>query len=202
VAIPQAGLRNAKGIDMKLKYYMRGLGTGILLTAIILTMSYHSSSGVELSDAEIMRRAEQLGMEKADDGLKNILSEPTPIPSVKPTEVPLPTAVPTEVPKSEPTPKPTVTPVSLDSKKNKKQSDKTNKNVKPSEDKTVRIKIEKGMVSEEVAALLDNYGVVDNRKDFNEYLKKKGYTGIINYGVYELPLNAAYDQITDILIIK
>ncbi len=46
---------------MKLKYYLRGLGIGIMVTTLILTLS----SGVkktEMTDAEIKERASELGM--------------------------------------------------------------------------------------------------------------------------------------------
>ena len=45
---------------MKLKYYMRGLGIGIAVTALIMGLSSGAKS--EMTNAEIMARAEQLGM--------------------------------------------------------------------------------------------------------------------------------------------
>lgn len=45
---------------MKLKYYLRGLGIGIFVTAFICTIAAGSPS--ELTDEEIMERAESLGM--------------------------------------------------------------------------------------------------------------------------------------------
>ena len=48
---------------MKLRYYIRGLGIGMAVTALILHFS--GASAAPLSDAEIMRRAEELGMVKS-----------------------------------------------------------------------------------------------------------------------------------------
>lgn len=45
---------------MELKYYLRGLGLGIIVTAII--MAVVSSGSREMTDAEVIRRAKQLGM--------------------------------------------------------------------------------------------------------------------------------------------
>ena len=45
---------------MKLKYYLRGLGIGIVVTAFIFMIT--SGKKEELSDAEIRERAAQLGM--------------------------------------------------------------------------------------------------------------------------------------------
>lgn len=46
---------------MKLKYYLRGLGIGIALTAVILHFSVYNSNST-LTDEEIMERASRLGM--------------------------------------------------------------------------------------------------------------------------------------------
>lgn len=45
---------------MKLKYYLRGLGLGIILTSLILVISRNINGG--MSDKEIIKRAEALGM--------------------------------------------------------------------------------------------------------------------------------------------
>ena len=45
---------------MRLKYYLRGLGIGVLVTTIILTIA--GNKGNKISDEEIKRRAEKLGM--------------------------------------------------------------------------------------------------------------------------------------------
>lgn len=46
---------------MKLKYYLRGLGIGIIITTIILMISF-SQRKTDISDEEVMARAAQLGM--------------------------------------------------------------------------------------------------------------------------------------------
>ncbi|MCM1143199.1 MAG: hypothetical protein NC318_05165 [Blautia sp.] len=45
---------------MELKYYLRGLGLGVVVTAIIMGVA--SSRGRKMTDAEIIARAKQLGM--------------------------------------------------------------------------------------------------------------------------------------------
>ena len=44
---------------MKLKYYLRGLGIGIIVTTVILAVSF-SKKEIKMSDEEIMARAAQL----------------------------------------------------------------------------------------------------------------------------------------------
>ncbi len=57
---------------MELKYYLRGLGLGIIVTAII--MAVVSPGSQKMSDAEVIRRAKQLGMTEekvlSDSGAK------------------------------------------------------------------------------------------------------------------------------------
>ena len=47
---------------MKMKYYLRGLGFGILITTLVFVILGERKP----SDAEILRRAEELGYIKAD----------------------------------------------------------------------------------------------------------------------------------------
>ena len=49
---------------MKLKYYLRGLAVGIILTTLILTIT--GSAGKNMSDAKIRQRAYELGMVDAN----------------------------------------------------------------------------------------------------------------------------------------
>ncbi|MCI8281896.1 MAG: hypothetical protein HFI76_09410 [Lachnospiraceae bacterium] len=51
---------------MKLKYYLRGLGIGIAVTAIVLTIA-NAGSQKPLTDEQIMERAEELGMIRPEE---------------------------------------------------------------------------------------------------------------------------------------
>lgn len=51
---------------MKLKYYLRGLGLGVIFTTVILAISF-GIHGKDISDEEIVSRAEKLGMEMKDN---------------------------------------------------------------------------------------------------------------------------------------
>lgn len=48
-------------MTMKLKYYLRGLGTGIVVTALVLGISLSHGKG-RMSDEEVKARAAELGM--------------------------------------------------------------------------------------------------------------------------------------------
>ena len=51
---------------MKLKYYLRGLGIGIIVTTLILMVSF-SGRDTDMSDDEVIARARQLGMVMPDE---------------------------------------------------------------------------------------------------------------------------------------
>ena len=52
---------------MKLKYYLRGLGIGIIVTTLILMIA-GTGQKEELTDAQIIERAKELGMVMEDSG--------------------------------------------------------------------------------------------------------------------------------------
>lgn len=51
---------------MKLRYYMRGLGIGIIVTAILLSISLHAKNK-PMTDEQVIARAKELGMEEKYD---------------------------------------------------------------------------------------------------------------------------------------
>ena len=51
---------------MKLKYYLRGLGIGIIVTTIVLAIVFSKNKKV-MSDDEVIERATQLGMIMPED---------------------------------------------------------------------------------------------------------------------------------------
>ncbi len=91
---------------MNLKYYLRGLGIGIVMTAIILGIG---SKEETLSDEQIKQRAAQLGMvehsgllsEREDEPVDEKVQEPTEVPEM--TEEPEATKEPETTEEPEPT---------------------------------------------------------------------------------------------------
>jgi outer membrane biosynthesis protein TonB len=98
---------------------LRGLGIGILITSLVFIIA----GPKELSDEDIIKRAEELGYVKEESsslGIKDLLNKETPVPTESiytveipgtvNTPVPTPTDVPVETPIPTPTDLPTVTP--------------------------------------------------------------------------------------------
>ena len=75
---------------MNLKFYMRGLGIGIIVTAVImLVLSYRNSQ--PLSDAEIKQRASELGMVEESETLLSMVKNEEPAENNQATETSQPT---------------------------------------------------------------------------------------------------------------
>lgn len=102
---------------MKLRYYLRGLGIGMVVTALLMGIALKGEQ--PLSDAEIRLRAMELGMVDSDSrtlagsqtsqGAGQEPSEPAAAPTREPT--PSPTATPSPEPTQEPVPVETPMPV-------------------------------------------------------------------------------------------
>lgn len=69
---------------MNLKYYVRGIGVGILFSAVVMSVAFHGSSRNGLSDEQIIARAKELGMVESSsvNSLDDLLTTPAP------TEIP------------------------------------------------------------------------------------------------------------------
>ena len=98
---------------MGLKYYLRGLGVGIVVTALIMGIAAGVNSKEKLSDSEIRERAKELGMVEESTVLADTFAQgngnspqeeamlsQTPEATAEPTQEPAPEA--TEEPASSP----------------------------------------------------------------------------------------------------
>lgn len=167
---------------MKLKYYLRGLGVGIVVTAVILTIANHL--GNKMSDEDIIKRAAKLGMVmKEDESLfpptepETTTPEPTsPSPAeqdttaVKPAEPETTTPVPAE---------PQTSGIVIH---------------------TATITVTSGMYSEAVSQKLEEAGIVKNWREFNEYLTSNGYSERLQTGTHSFNSEMGYNEIAEILV--
>ncbi|MDF2800488.1 MAG: hypothetical protein K0S61_391 [Anaerocolumna sp.] len=192
---------------MKRKYYLRGIGIGIIFAAIIMLIAYNTSYKDKMSDKEIIERAKELGMvyEEDNSNLDELLLTVTPSPTpteeavandLQPTkeaeETIVPTIAPTKVPDKVPT---EGVKVKSDESESSDQNDE-------SKDQQISIEITAGMSSEGVAKLLKSKGVIEDSAAFNQYLILNNYTKEIRIGTYEVVPFTSYKEITDIIIFK
>jgi len=185
---------------MKLKYYMRGLGIGIILTTLIFTISNNSH---KLTDQEIIKRATELGMVSKDESDKKLedLIKPTVAPTPEPTEEPTetPTPEPTVEPTEAPTPEPTMAPTEIPKQETEENTDTVDTSEPENTTKTIGFTIKKGMTSGQVAKLLVEVGLIEDAIDFNNYIVGVGKASIINIGEFNIPEDATYEEIVTVI---
>lgn len=157
---------------MKLKYYLRGFGLGIILTAVIMIIVTNSSRK-ELSNTEIIHKAEELGM------VMNHESKTTAKDDKKST---------------------TVNQQLNDLKKptNSTNQDKPTNKVQ----ELVSIVVQKGEVSDTIADKLCQAGLVTDAKVFNKFLTDNKYDGILLTGTFNIPKGSTAEEIAKILTTK
>lgn len=193
---------------MKLKYYLRGLGIGILVTTVILSLA--GVGRKNMTDEEVVKRAKELGMvestllsdlpdqTKTDEvrptepgiSLQPETSEPEPEESASTPETP---EAPEETPvASEETPvAPEETPVSPE-----------DGNPDTSAWETVTLVIGRGESSTTVSKNLKKAGIVEDAAAFDRFLCNNGYDKKIITGTYEIPYGASEEEIAKIITRK
>ena len=178
---------------MKLKFYLRGLGIGILVTTVILGIA--SGRKQNMSDEEVIKRARELGMVEStlltnlpDQGKEETQPEESKMQETQPEET-KPEETKAEESKAEET-KPEET------KPEESQPEETqNKET----DKMVSIVITKGESSTSVSKSLQKAGLVEDAAAFDKYLCANGYDKKIVTGTYEIPIGASEEEIAHLI---
>ena len=176
---------------MKLKYYLRGLGIGILVTAVIMGVTQGSRKET-LSDREIRERAAALGMVEPGNSLADLEAAETPAA----TEIPEATETP-EAPAATETPAATEAPAATETPEVMVRP--TQKPAEEEEGSSYTFEIQAGDSSYQVAYRLQQAGLVADARDFDNYLCSKGYDRKLKTGSYEIPETATEEEISEIL---
>ena len=175
---------------MKAKYFLRGLGAGILLATIVLFAVY----SYRYSDSKIIQRAKELGMvydskeQDADDekpasaAVKETTTEPeTKEPSAETTTEPEITTQP-ETTTAQPATKATTAAV-------------TGENTGDS----IKVTIPSGTKATTLAQELENLKVVESAEDFKNFLIENNYTHRLLSGEFYLNAGMSYEEIISVI---
>ncbi len=189
---------------MKLKYYLRGLGIGILVTAVIMGVTQGSRKET-LSDREIRERAAALGMVEPGNSLAELEAAETPAATEIPEAIETPVA--TEIPEAIETPAATETPEAAETPAATEApaatpevtARPTQKPAEEEEGSSYTFEIQAGDSSYQVAYRLQQAGLVADARDFDNYLCSKGYDRKLKTGSYEIPETATEEEISEIL---
>lgn len=212
---------------MKLKYYLRGLGIGILVTALILGLVTKDKSN--MTDEEIKARAHELGMVEQrtladvaatpipdtaldkEEVTPEATKEPplTPAPTEEPEITPEPSKEPETTPEPSrepeitpaPTQEPGITPTPDSS--NHTGATETEGPVKteapPLETEEIELAIVRGDSSYSVSKRLAELGLIDDAREYDTYLCENGYDKKLNVGTYKLIKGQSWEEIAKII---
>lgn len=175
---------------MKKKYFVRGLGIGIIFGALIMLAAYLTSGKGSLSDEEVMKRAQELGMVKKSEYVldSEVTSEETTTEAVT-TEAPGTTEKATEEAATEAA----TTEKATTEAATTEQTDAKTK---------ATITVSGGMSSETISSLLENAGLVDSASKFNSFLVQNGYDKKLETGSFDISGGMTYEEIARILTTK
>lgn len=209
---------------MKLRFYLRGLGIGMIVTALIMGMT--TEAGQPLSDGEIRALAENLGM--VDPGtlsLADIGSVGGNQPSAPPEEVNQPktseepeagngeddnssgddnsfeegnsteSPEPGEPAEPEESAAPSPTPDVVETPSPSPSPTPT----EIPDTESVTIIIVRGDSSYTVSRRLVEAGLIEDARGFDSYLVDNGYSKTIRTGTYRIPLGATWEEIARII---
>lgn len=203
---------------MKLKYYLRGLGIGMIVTALILGISFSNrqdQTSQIMTDDQIRERAAELGMVDSSEltlaALQNSEKQPTEgtpeettqtqeqnnIEAEPETTVPAETQATVEPETTqeseattEPEPEKTVGPETIAEPEVTEAPQRT---------QTASITIQRGDDSGSASRRLYEAGLVENAKAFDNYLCNNGYSRSINPGTYEIAPGTSEEEIAKII---
>ncbi len=209
---------------MKLKYYLRGLGIGMIVTALILGISFSNrqdQTSQIMTDDQIRERAAELGMVDSSEltlaALQNSAKQPTEgtaeentqtqeqnnIEAEPETTVPAETQATvepetTQEPEAtaEPEPEKTAEPEKTVGPETTAEPEVTEA---PQRTQTASITIQRGDDSGSASRRLYEAGLVENAKAFDNYLCNNGYSRSINPGTYEIAPGTSEEEIAKII---
>lgn len=154
---------------MKLKYYLRGIGTGMIVTTLLLAFSF-SHREAEISDEEVMERAAALGMVMAETEETETKEPGAEEPG---TELPPETEEPeTELPADD---------------------------VGEQATESYQLVIEEGDVCETVCDKLEEDGVIGDAWELQVYMDEAGYAKSIQIGSYEIPYGLTVEEVGEMI---
>ena len=180
---------------MKLKYYLRGLGIGILVTTVILSLA--GVGRKNMTDEEVVKRAKELGM--VESTLLSDLPDQTKTDEVRPTEPEISLQPETSEPEASPEPEESAsTPETPEAPEETPVSPEDGNPDIPAGE-TVTLVIGRGESSTTVSKNLKKAGIVEDAAAFDRFLCNNGYDKKIITGTYEIPYGASEEEIAKII---
>lgn len=198
---------------MRLNYFLRGLGVGIVITTLILTISH--SANRKMTDNEIIERARELGMtfetqpesaskEETTSAIETTERETTQKETTQKETTQSETSQPEttqeqttqgETTQSETTQPETTQEATAQEQTTQEESSQENTTAQNGDVITYTLTVVRGMSSNAVCKLLNENGIIDNAADFDNYLISKGYAEKIRVGSFEVNSDMSYEEL-------
>lgn len=202
---------------MRLKYYLRGLGLGIIFAVFIMMVGYRNH-GSSMSDSQIIEKAKALGMVETEDssGMKTDnktdgktdkkidSSEPDTSTADTSTAEDTQTGTDnTDADNTTDTADADTTAPSDAAATDPAASDAAGTDAaQPQQNTTFTITVGGGDTCRMIAERLQTAGIIDDAEKFRVYMGQKGVDQFIADGSHEIPYGASYDDIINILTQK
>lgn len=158
---------------MRFKYYLRGAGIGVILTTLIFTIAFAVYKPT-LSDDEIMKKAEALGMEMPADDSDSADKKDTK----------------------------TAKDQKDDADASDSNTDDATTSEDDGQKNVIEFTIASGDTSATIAQHLQEVGLVDNAKSFDLYLSDQDLDNQLLPGTYQIPEGATFLEIGELLTAK
>lgn len=185
---------------MRLKYYLRGLGLGILVSTLFLMLSIQLHGGI-MTDERVIARAKELGMVIPDDGETD--TPPLESESTQPDDATSDDAVQNNGTQDGITPENAA-------QGDEAQDDTTSEDAAQgdaaqngvAQDDTqgdIIFTVADGEVCRTAAEKLLACGLIEDVDAFRKYMSVHDYDGLIREGTYRIPVGADADTIAKII---
>ncbi len=190
---------------MKIKYYLRGLGTGIIVTAIILTISNSIRNNEERmkqisgqmpstaqyqTDAGTVRETEKAQVQPSDKANQEPATRNSEQPSTQATsEHPSSTQPSTQAASTQA--------ASVSEGKSEPAVEKTSESSTSASEITISFRSVNS--SETAAQLLEDAGLVANWREFNTFLMNNGYDRKISNGTFTFNGKESFEELAKII---
>ena len=182
---------------MKFKYFLRGVGTGIIFTSIILFVAYKQDVSTTFTDEEIIKMAKDLGMVEQEDRIGDLLTtEKQNKEETSTNETSEDNAITEENTQMETTQNITTEDTSLATTEIL-TTEEIEATTEDSKGEIVIITIEGGSTSYPVCEKIERAGLVDSAQELDNYLIEHGYASRIRVGEHELKKGMTFKEIAE-----
>ena len=191
---------------MNRKYLLRGIGIGILIGAATMYGAY-TTTGKNVSGSDNTRIVAEATTEKEVEKTTEATTEKT---TEKTTEAT--TEKTTEKTTEATTEKTTEATTEATTEKKEETTEEKEETTEKKEETTEKkeeaktsdgekeITVSSGMGSEEIAALLEEAGLVDSATKFNDWLVENDYDSKLHVGTFKIKAGSKYEDIVKILM--